>query len=115
MEETVAGCHRPIWPLRRASCPQEQLTPGQFRTLPLHRLYAVLCSCGHCCRRELHTHCSKDRGLTQHRVLTRESNSAIAPEGEGGHDGSRVCAGDLESVTVGGSGLEVMAVGRGSG
>src|SRR3954469_16516893 len=59
-------------------------------------------------------HWSKERGLRQHRVLTRESNSAIAPEREGGRDGSRVCAGDLESVTAGGSRLEFMAVGNGS-
>src|SRR5712691_7009642 len=61
--------------------------------------------------RGLWGHCSKDRGLRQPGDLTRENNPAIALDYGGGRDGSRVCPGDFESVTVSGSGLEFMAMG----
>jgi hypothetical protein len=59
----------------------------------------------------VHGHCSQDRRVAQGRDLTGENDSAIAPIREGGRDGSRVCAGDLEPGTVGGSSAEFMAVG----
>ena len=55
--------------------------------------------------------CSKDRGLRQPGDLTRENNPAIALDDGGARDGSRVCPGDFEAVTVSGSGLEFMAMG----
>jgi IS5 family transposase len=56
-------------------------------------------------------HCSQDRRVRQERVLTKENDSAIAFGTEGGRNGSRVCAGDLEPVTVGRSGVEFVALG----
>ena len=91
-------------PVSRPQAPDARPTAGERRQLTVMFIDLVGST----------TPPGQDRRVTQGRDLTSENDSAIAPIREGGRDGSRVCAGDLEPCTVGRSRAEFMAVGSGS-